>query len=179
MQACLSFTTPSPPQQQQRAPRFRLVLPAVRTSHSTQLSACWASTTMPSCPSSQGSSSRTPPTGPSGWQQWNRCVRARRTSLSMPCSTEQCATATLLLTVPQSRRTAQSSLSARGAQLGWWLGSGKRTAAACNTSCADLPCAIICAAAQIQTLIELRAIHLEQRGKMSRYAPLIVLEVLK
>lgn len=38
--------------------------------------------------------------------------------------------------------------------------------------------AINCAA-QIQTLIELRAIHLEQRGKMSRYGPLIVLEVLK
>lgn len=32
---------------------------------------------------------------------------------------------------------------------------------------------------QVQTLIELRAIHLEQRGKMSRYGPLIFLELLK
>lgn len=32
---------------------------------------------------------------------------------------------------------------------------------------------------QVQTLIELRAIHLEERGKMSRYGPLIGLEVLK
>jgi hypothetical protein len=38
---------------------------------------------------------------------------------------------------------------------------------------------VIVAAPQVQTLIELRAIHLEERGKMSRYGPLIGLEVLK
>jgi hypothetical protein len=32
---------------------------------------------------------------------------------------------------------------------------------------------------QVQTLIELRAIHMEQRGKMSKYGPLIALELLK
>lgn len=32
---------------------------------------------------------------------------------------------------------------------------------------------------QVQTLVELRAIHLEQRGKMSRYGPLAVLEAVK
>ena len=34
-------------------------------------------------------------------------------------------------------------------------------------------------AAQVQTLVELRAIQLEARGKMSRYGPLIGLELLK
>jgi hypothetical protein len=32
---------------------------------------------------------------------------------------------------------------------------------------------------QVETLIELRAIHLERRGKLSRYAPLVVLESTK
>eukprot|EP00878_Enallax_costatus_P028966 GHUV01031335.1.p1 GENE.GHUV01031335.1~~GHUV01031335.1.p1 ORF type:complete len:193 (+),score=27.23 GHUV01031335.1:193-771(+) len=32
---------------------------------------------------------------------------------------------------------------------------------------------------QVQTLVELRAIQLEQRGKMSRYGPLMVLESVK
>ena len=33
--------------------------------------------------------------------------------------------------------------------------------------------------AQVQTLVELRAIQLEAAGKMSRYGPLIALELLK
>jgi hypothetical protein len=32
---------------------------------------------------------------------------------------------------------------------------------------------------QVQTLVELRAIQLEQRGKMSRYGPLMALELVK
>ncbi len=32
---------------------------------------------------------------------------------------------------------------------------------------------------QVQTLVELRAIDMERRGKMSRYGPLLLLELLK
>eukprot|EP00878_Enallax_costatus_P039270 GHUV01044854.1.p1 GENE.GHUV01044854.1~~GHUV01044854.1.p1 ORF type:complete len:173 (+),score=50.57 GHUV01044854.1:193-711(+) len=37
----------------------------------------------------------------------------------------------------------------------------------------------LAAVEQVQTLVELRAIQLEQRGKMSRYGPLMVLESVK
>eukprot|EP00879_Flechtneria_rotunda_P027651 GHRR01029629.1.p1 GENE.GHRR01029629.1~~GHRR01029629.1.p1 ORF type:complete len:158 (+),score=43.63 GHRR01029629.1:754-1227(+) len=37
----------------------------------------------------------------------------------------------------------------------------------------------LAAVEQVQTLVELRAIQLEQRGKMSKYGPLILLEAVK
>lgn len=41
------------------------------------------------------------------------------------------------------------------------------------THCSTWPCA------QVETIIELRAMHMERMGKMSRYGPLTVLEVGK
>lgn len=42
-----------------------------------------------------------------------------------------------------------------------------------------LVCLICICMLQVETLVELRAIQLEQRGKMSRYGPLVVLEAIK